>query len=50
MAGGTPNLAGQLVDVGLLAAVIPDQIIVAMGEVDILLVEDGGPLEWCSCG
>ena len=48
VAGGTPDLARQLVDIGLLAAVIPYQIMMTMGEIDVLLVEDGGPLKWCS--
>lgn len=26
--------------------IIPREIVVAMGEVDIILVEDGSPLEW----
>ena len=30
---------------GLFGAVIPAEVVVAVGEVDVVLVEDGGPLE-----
>lgn len=33
-------------DTGLLGALVPAEIVVAVGEVDVVLVEDGGPLEW----
>lgn len=42
---GTANFARELVLGGLLGAVIPAQVMVAVGEVDIFLVEDGGPLK-----
>jgi hypothetical protein len=32
-----------------LATVVPAKIVVAVCEVNIFLVEDGGPLEWRSC-
>jgi hypothetical protein len=35
---------------GLLGRVVPLEIVVAVGEVDVVLVEDSGPLEWCGCG
>jgi hypothetical protein len=35
---------------GLLSRVVPLEIVVAIGEVDVVLVEDSGPLEWCGCG
>ena len=43
---GATDFARELVRGGLLGAVIPAQVVVAMGEVDIVLVEDGSPLEW----
>lgn len=42
---GAANFARELVLGGLLGAVIPAQFMVAVGEVDIFLVEDGGPLK-----
>jgi hypothetical protein len=44
----TAHFARQLVPGGLLLAVVPAQIVVAVGEVDVLLVEDRGPLEGSS--
>lgn len=35
-------------DTGLLRRLVPAEIVVAASEVDILFMEDGGPLEWCS--
>lgn len=35
---------------GFLGWVVPLEVMVAVGEVDVLLVEDGGPLEGCGCG
>ena len=43
------NLAWKLVLDRLVGRVVPLKIVVAVGEVDILLVEDGSPLEWGSC-
>ena len=31
----------------LLGRIVPLEIVVAVQEVDVILVEDGGPLEWC---
>lgn len=45
---GAANFARELVFGGLLGAVIPAQVMVAVGEIDVILVEDGGPLEWCT--
>jgi len=42
------NLAGKLVLDRLGARVVPLEVMVSVREVDILLVEDGGPLERCS--
>ncbi len=42
---GAADLAGQLVDAGFLGALVPAEVVVAVGEVDVVLVEDGGPLE-----
>jgi len=47
MAERAADLARQLVLDGLLGRIIPLQVVVAVGEVDVLLVEDGSPLEWC---
>ena len=41
------DLAGKLVLDGLLGRVVPLKVVVAVGEVDVLLVEDSGPLEGC---
>lgn len=47
VAEGTAHLARQLVLDALLGWVVPLEAVVAIGEVDVLLVEDGSPLEWC---
>ena len=39
------DLAWQLVPRRLLATVIPDEIVVPLCEIDVLLVEDSGPLK-----
>ena len=39
------DFAGQLVLGGLLGAVIPDEVVVSIGEVDVVFVENGCPLE-----
>jgi hypothetical protein len=41
------NLAGKLVLNRLGARVVPFEVMVSVREVDVLLVEDGGPLERC---
>lgn len=47
MAERAADLARQLVLDGFLGRIVPLQVVVAIGEVDVLLVEDGSPLEWC---
>ena len=44
---GTAHLARELVDGGFLGAFVPAEVVVAVGEVDVFLVEDGCPLEGC---
>jgi hypothetical protein len=50
VAKGTADLARKLVLDRLLGRVVPLKVVVAVGEVDVFLVEDSGPLEWCGCG
>ena len=45
MAEGAAHFAGKLVLDGLFGWVVPFEVVVAVGEVDVFLVEDGGPLE-----
>ena len=45
MAVGATNFAGELVLDGLVGWVVPFEVVVAIGEVDVFFVEDGGPLE-----
>lgn len=47
VAEGAAYLAGQLVLDALVGRVVPLEAVMAVGEVDVLLVEDGGPLEGC---
>ena len=47
MAEAAPHFAWQLVLVALGRWIIPLQIMVSVGEVDVVLLEDGSPLEWC---
>jgi hypothetical protein len=49
MAVGAADFAGELVLDRLLSGVVPLKVVVAIGEVDVILVEDSGPLEGCSC-
>ena len=42
---GATDFAWELVFGGLLGGVIPGQLVVAFGEVDVFFVEDGGPLK-----
>ena len=44
------DLAGQLVLGGLGGWVVPLEVVVAVLEVDVFFVEDGGPLEGSGCG
>jgi len=48
VAVGAANLAGKLVLDRLGAGVVPLEVMVSVREVDVLLVEDGSPLERCS--
>jgi hypothetical protein len=48
VAEGTAHLAGQLVLGGFGGRVVPLEVVVAVFEVDVVFVEDGGPLERCS--
>jgi hypothetical protein len=49
VAEGAAHFAGQLVLDGFFRRVVPLEVVVAVGEVDVLLVEDGGPLEGSGC-
>jgi hypothetical protein len=49
MAERAANFAGELVLDGLLGRIVPFEIVVAVGEVDVVFVEDGSPLEGSSC-
>jgi hypothetical protein len=44
----TADLAGQLVLGGLGGWVVPLKVVVAVLEVNVIFVENGGPLEGCS--
>jgi hypothetical protein len=46
----TADLAGQLVLGGFGGRVVPLEVVVAVFEVDVVFVEDGGPLERGGCG
>jgi hypothetical protein len=48
MAVRTADLARQLVLDRLLRRVVPLEVVVAVGEVDVVFVEDGRPLKGCS--
>jgi hypothetical protein len=50
MTEGAADFAGKLVLDGLVGGIVPLEVVVAVGEVDVLLVKDSGPLEGCSCG
>lgn len=41
-------LAWEVVSLRLFGWVVPAQVMVSVGEVDVLLVEDSSPLEWGS--
>ena len=42
---GAADFAGKLVNAGLFGRLVPAEVVVAVGEVDVFLVEDGAPLE-----
>jgi hypothetical protein len=48
MAERASHFAGKLVLDRLLRRVVPLEVVVAVGEIDVLLMEDGCPLEGCS--
>jgi len=43
------HLAGKVVLNRLCRRIVPLQVVVALGEVDVGLLEDGGPLEGSGC-
>ena len=43
------DLAGKLVLCGLFSGLVPAEVVVAVSEVDVVFVEDGGPLERGGC-
>jgi hypothetical protein len=43
------NLAWQFMLGGLFRRIVPFEVVVAVGEVDIFLVKDRCPLKRCSC-
>ena len=45
---GAADFAGELVHARLLRGLVPAEIVVAVGKVDVVFVEDGGPLERCA--
>jgi hypothetical protein len=49
VAEGAANFAGQLVLGGFGGRVVPLEVVVAVFEVDVVFVEDGGPLERRGC-
>jgi len=46
VAEGAADFAGELVGDGFGGRVVPFEIVVAICEVNVVFVEDGGPLEW----
>lgn len=48
MTVAAPNFAGKLVLDGLLSRVVPLEIVMAMREVDVVLLENRSPLKWSS--
>lgn len=44
---GTRHLAWEMVRCVFVGGIIPAEVVVSIGEVDVALVEDGCPLEWC---
>jgi len=44
------HLAGKIVLDGLCRGIVPLEVVVALGEIDIGLLEDGGPLEGSGWG
>jgi hypothetical protein len=47
VAEGAADFAGEFVFGGLGRRVVPLEVVVAIFEADVILVEDGGPLEGC---
>lgn len=45
MAVAAAHFTGQLVLDGFIGGIVPFEVVVAVGEVDVGFVEDGGPLE-----
>lgn len=44
----TADFARQLVYSCLFGALIPAEVVMTLGKVDVFFVKDGCPLEWCS--
>ena len=42
---GAGDFAGELVHAGFFGGLVPAEVVVAVGEVNVFFVEDGGPLE-----
>ena len=42
---GARDFAGEFVHAGFLAGFVPAEVVMAVREVDVFFVEDGGPLE-----
>jgi hypothetical protein len=49
VAEGAADFAGELMRDGFCAGVVPFEGVVAVREVDVGFVKDGGPLEGCGC-
>jgi hypothetical protein len=45
----TADFAGQFMHCSLLGALVPAEVVNALGEIYVLFVENGSPLERCSC-
>ena len=46
---GAGDFAGELVHAGFFGGLVPAEVVVAVGEVNVFFVEDGGPLEGGAC-
>lgn len=45
----TADFAGQFMHGSLLGTLVPAKVVDALGEINVLFVENGSPLEGCSC-
>ena len=48
VAVGAPDFAGELVFSGLGCWIVPLEVMVAVGKIDVIFMEDGCPLKGCS--